>query len=148
MDSFGASITFDQRLYEADCICSIAYSRANQEIGILTEFECTRIVDGLQTILSEWANKSFEVKPTDEDIHSANERRLGELIGTSIAGKLHTGRSRNDQIATDMRYWLRSECVVILNHLYKLIAIVTERAEREIDVIMPGYTHLQVNKII
>lgn len=143
MDSFGASISFDRRLYEADIICSKAYCKAICKVDIITEAECVQIVGGLENILTEWNNKHFIVKPDDEDIHSANERRLGELIGT-LSGKLHTGRSRNDQVATDMRLWLRNETTAIVNHLIKLISVVVRRAENELDVIMPGYTHLQV----
>ncbi|KAG4067451.1 hypothetical protein HA402_009688 [Bradysia odoriphaga] len=142
MDSFGESISFDQRLYEADIIASKAYCKAICKIGIITETECAQIIDGLETILTEWNSKTFVVKPDDEDIHSANERRLGELIGT-ISGKLHTGRSRNDQVATDLRLWLRIEATAILNHLTELISVVVRRAENEVDVIMPGYTHMQ-----
>lgn len=143
MESFGASIHFDHRLYAADCMGSIAYSKALSKINILTEEESAQIIGGLESILSEWNDKSFEIKPQDEDIHSANERRLGELIG-SVAGKLHTGRSRNDQVATDMRIWLRNEARGILKYLTDLVSVVICRAEKEVDVMMPGYTHLQV----
>jgi argininosuccinate lyase len=80
---------------------------------------------------------------SDEDIHTANERRLGELIGTAIAGKLHTGRSRNDQVATDVRLWLRSELSTLRSHTRKLIEIGVDRARNESEILMPGYTHLQ-----
>lgn len=143
MNSFGSSISFDQRLYSADCIGSIAYCKALSKIGILTEDECVQIIGGLETVQSEWKNKSFEIKPEDEDIHSANERRLGELIG-SVSGKLHTGRSRNDQVATDMRIWLRDEATTILKYLKDLLSVLVCRAEKEVDAILPGYTHLQV----
>jgi argininosuccinate lyase len=76
-------------------------------------------------------------------IHTANERRLGEIIGTNVAGKLHTGRSRNDQIATDMRMWLRDELNLIEEHLIDLLKVIAQRAEQDIDYIMPSYTHLQ-----
>src|ERR1700722_18632212 len=76
-------------------------------------------------------------------IHTANERRLGEVIGQHIAGKLHTGRSRNDQVATDMRMWLRDELTVVEEYLVDLLRAIAERAEREIDYVMPSYTHLQ-----
>lgn len=143
MASFGSSISFDQRLYAADCIGSIAYCKGLSKIGIVTEEECVQIIDGLETVQSEWNNKSFEIKPADEDIHSANERRLGELIG-SVSGKLHTGRSRNDQVATDMRIWLRTEATSLSQYLKDLLSVVVCRAEKEIDAILPGYTHLQV----
>lgn len=92
--------------------------------------------------MDEWQGNKFEIKPGDEDIHTANERRLGEIIGP-LAGKLHTGRSRNDQVATDMRLWLRDEASAILAHLKELISVTVARAEKEIDVLLPGYTHLQ-----
>lgn len=83
------------------------------------------------------------MQPDDEDIHTANERRLSELIGP-LGGKLHTGRSRNDQVATDMRLWLLDEARKIENVLKGLIRVVAERADKEKDVLIPGYTHLQV----
>jgi argininosuccinate lyase len=85
----------------------------------------------------------FQIKPEDEDIHTANERRLSELIG-SIGGKLHTGRSRNDQVATDMRLWLLKEVKDILAALKGTIRVLVERADNEKDLLLPGYTHLQV----
>lgn len=85
----------------------------------------------------------FLVQPDDEDIHTANERRLSELIGP-LGGKLHTGRSRNDQVATDMRLWLLGEVKVIEESLKALIRVIVERADKEKDILMPGYTHLQV----
>lgn len=144
MQSFGASISFDRRLYASDCIGSIAYSKALRKIGILTDEECAQIIGGLETILAEWNNKTFELKSDDEDIHSANERRLSELIG-SVSGKLHTGRSRNDQVATDLRIWLRTEAAALLKYLKYLISVVVSRAEKEVDVLVPGYTHLKVS---
>lgn len=85
----------------------------------------------------------FVPKPGDEDIHTANERRLGEIIG-SAAGKLHTGRSRNDQVATDMRLWLLDEIQDVTEALKGLIRVLVERADKEKDILLPGYTHLQV----
>ena len=84
------------------------------------------------------------MQPDDEDIHTANERRLSELIGPAIGGKLHTGRSRNDQVATDMRLWLMDEVGEIEDALKGVITIITERADNEKQILMPGYTHLQV----
>jgi argininosuccinate lyase len=83
------------------------------------------------------------VKEDDEDIHTANERRLSELIGP-LGGKLHTGRSRNDQVATDMRLWLLGEVKDVEANLKGLIRVMVERADKEVDILMPGYTHLQV----
>ena len=85
----------------------------------------------------------FQVHVDDEDVHTANERRLSELVG-AIGGKLHTGRSRNDQVATDVRLWLLDEAGKIGNDLKGLIRVIVERADQEKDILMPGYTHLQV----
>lgn len=142
MDAFNASIHFDRRMYAADCIGSIAYAKALAKNNIISESERDQLIQGLQSVMAEWESGQFTIKAGDEDIHTANERRLGELIG-SVAGKLHTGRSRNDQVATDMRLWLRDEASKVLAHVKELIAVAVSRAEKEIDVIMPGYTHLQ-----
>lgn len=83
------------------------------------------------------------MQPDDEDIHTANERRLSELIGP-LGGKLHTGRSRNDQVATDMRLWLLDEVKDVQAALTELIGVMVGRADKEKDILMPGYTHLQV----
>ncbi|KAI7872384.1 argininosuccinate lyase [Spinellus fusiger] len=142
MDAFNASIHFDKRMYAADVIGSMAYSKALCKNNIITEEERDSLLKGLEKVLEEWDSGQFVLKEGDEDIHTANERRLGEIIG-SVAGKLHTGRSRNDQVATDMRLWLREEASKLLGHLKELIAVVVSRADREVDVLMPGYTHLQ-----
>ncbi|KAJ8654237.1 argininosuccinate lyase [Lichtheimia ornata] len=142
MDAFNASIHFDKRMYAADLVGSMAYSKALAKNNIITEEERDTLVKGLQQVMDEWQANKFEIKAGDEDIHTANERRLGEIIGP-LAGKLHTGRSRNDQVATDMRLWLRDEASALLAHLKELIAVTVARAEKEIDALLPGYTHLQ-----
>ncbi|OZJ03336.1 putative argininosuccinate lyase [Bifiguratus adelaidae] len=142
MEEFNASISYDCKMYDADCIGSMAYAKALAKAGIITQEEADTLVDGLGKVQQEWANKTFKLAPGDEDIHTANERRLGELVG-SVAGKLHTGRSRNDQVATDMRMWTREEVSKISAILKELIAVCVKRAENEVDVLMPGYTHLQ-----
>lgn len=144
MVSYNESIYFDRAIYAQDIRGSIAYARANSKIGILTQEEFQAIEKGFGEVLSEWENGKFEIKPgVDEDIHTANERRLGEIIGTQIAGKLHTGRSRNDQVGTGMRLWLRDQLREIEQHLISLLRVTTSRAQSEISVLMPGYTHLQ-----
>ncbi|HIC88600.1 MAG TPA: argininosuccinate lyase [Anaerolineae bacterium] len=143
MEQFNASISFDQRMWAEDVFASMAYARALAEAGLISQEEHSQIVGGLATIADEWDEGKFQIQPGDEDIHTANERRLGELIGPETAGKLHTGRSRNDQVATDMRYWLRDRIPHFQNALEMLIRVTTDRAEREMDVLMPGYTHLQ-----
>ncbi|RIK35391.1 MAG: argininosuccinate lyase [Chloroflexi bacterium] len=142
MEQFNASIGFDQRLWQADIQGSQAYGRALARAGLLTPAEAEQIVEGLAQVAQEWAAGSFVVQPGDEDIHTANERRLTELIGP-VAGKLHTGRSRNDQIATDVRLWLRAQAGYLRGHLRQLISVAVGRAADEIDLLMPGYTHLQ-----
>lgn len=97
---------------------AIAFARANKKGGIITEDEFNKIEKGLQAVMKEWDNDSFVIVPgVDEDIHTANERRLGEIIGKDVAGKLHTGRSRNEQVACDMRMWLRDELRKIEGHI-------------------------------
>ena len=106
MEQFNASISFDRRLWAADMRGSQAYARALALAGILTPAEAAQIVAGLEQVAAEWDQGAFVLQAGDEDIHTANERRLTELIGP-LGGKLHTGRSRNDQVATDVRLWLR-----------------------------------------
>ncbi|KAI9770737.1 MAG: argininosuccinate lyase [Geoglossum simile] len=144
MMAYNESLRFDRAFFAQDIAGSIAFARANIATGILTQDEFTTIEKGLNQVRDEWQGGTFEVKPSiDEDIHTANERRLAEIIGKEIAGKLHTGRSRNDQVATDLRLWLRKELQDIENHLVDLLRVIAERAEQDIEYIMPGYTHLQ-----
>jgi argininosuccinate lyase len=144
MTAFNESLPYDRALHTADITGSKAYAQALLKSGIITERECSEICRGLDLVEQEWLENKFIAQINDEDIHTANERRLGELIGSKIAGKLHTGRSRNDQVATDMRIWLRIEGKKLLVILKELISVMVDRAENEIDVLMPGYTHLQV----
>ena len=142
MEAFNASISFDKRMWRADITGSQAYARALARSGIITGDEAEALVTGLARVADEWAAGHFELRPGDEDIHTANERRMTELLG-DVAGKLHTGRSRNDQVATDTRLWLLGEIVELRRHLHDLIRTAVERAGAEIDLLMPGYTHLQ-----
>ncbi|KAG9242610.1 argininosuccinate lyase-like protein [Calycina marina] len=144
MVSYNESIYYDRAFHSQDILGSIAWARANHKGGILTESEFSAIESGLKKVEVEWAEGTFKIVPgVDEDIHTANERRLGEIIGKDIAGKLHTGRSRNEQIATDMRLWLRDELRTIESFLVDFLKVIAARAEKEIDFVMPGYTHLQ-----
>lgn len=142
MEKFNASIHFDRKLWKVDLEGSKAYAKALQQKGLLTQDELAQMTAGLDQVGDEWASGKFGLQASDEDIHTANERRLSEIIG-GLAGKLHTGRSRNDQVATDMRMWLRDEAELLLIHLKELIRVAADRAEKELDVLMPGYTHLQ-----
>ncbi|KAF1355256.1 L-Aspartase-like protein [Delphinella strobiligena] len=144
MVSYNESIYYDRAFYAQDIRGSIAWARANKQRGILTDHEFSEIEGGLKAVEEEWRTDKFVIKPgVDEDIHTANERRLGEIIGTNIAGKLHTGRSRNEQVATDMRLWLREQLENIEAFLVDFLKVTASRAEQEIEHVMPGYTHLQ-----
>ncbi|WVW82168.1 argininosuccinate lyase [Kwoniella bestiolae CBS 10118] len=143
MHEFNQSLKYDKRMYAADVKGSIAFSKALLKAGIVNEHEQKEIERGLKTVEGEWAEGKFAVQADDEDIHTANERRLSEIIGKDIGGKLHTGRSRNDQVATDMRIWLMEESTQVEQYLKDLLNVMVSRAEKEVDAIMPGYTHLQ-----
>ncbi|KAK3346934.1 L-Aspartase-like protein [Lasiosphaeria hispida] len=144
MVQYNESIYFDKILYKQDILGSIAFARANAKSGIISQDEFKKLEEGLLAVQKEWEAGTFVIVPgVDEDIHTANERRLGEMIGKDVAGKLHTGRSRNEQIATDMRMWLRDELRTIEEHLRAFLSVIAARAEKEIEFIMPGYTHLQ-----
>ncbi|TCD60532.1 argininosuccinate lyase [Steccherinum ochraceum] len=142
MHEFNQSLRYDKRMYAVDIAGSIAYAKALTLIGILTKDEENKIVEGLKTVEKEWETGVFSIQPDDEDIHTANERRLSEIIG-KLGGKLHTGRSRNDQVATDMRLWLLDEVKHVTEGLSGLIRVMVERADKEKDILLPGYTHLQ-----
>ncbi len=139
---FNDSLPFDRRLWLEDIFGSMAYANATAAAGLLTADERDALLAGLEQVAEEWRSGQCQVAPGDEDIHTAVERRLGELIGP-LAGKLHTGRSRNDQVATDLRWWLRNRVDELDRLLVELLRVAVERAAAEIDVLMPGYTHLQ-----
>lgn len=142
LQSFSESISFDWRLWPHDIEGSIAHSAALQEAGLITAEERKQIVDGLRQIGSEIAEGKFPFRIELEDIHMNIESELTKRIGAAGA-KLHTARSRNDQIATDIRLYLRSECDALSALLRKLQLELVAFAEREQEVIIPGYTHLQ-----
>ncbi|XP_056140927.1 argininosuccinate lyase isoform X2 [Lampris incognitus] len=142
MEKFNASIAYDQRIWDADIRGSKAYVKALEKAQLVTTEEMNGILQGMDQISEEWSKGMFVIKPGDEDIHTANERRLKELIGEP-AGKLHTGRSRNDQVVTDMRLWLRDAISTVKDDALQLISTMVERAAAEIDVLFPGYTHMQ-----
>ncbi|MBO9371242.1 MAG: argininosuccinate lyase [Chloroflexi bacterium] len=142
MEAFNASIGFDHRLWAADIRGSIAYARALARAGLISPDERERLVQGLEAVAQEFAAGEFVFLPTDEDIHTAVERRLREHVGP-VADKLHTGRSRNDQVATDLRLYLMDEIPPLRQHLTDLQEAILTQAERHLDIIMPGYTHLQ-----
>ena len=170
--ALNASISFDIRMADQDVRGSIAWAEAIYKAGILDEAEHALIQAGLLQIKEEFLSQTFTVSPDDEDIHSAVERRLGEIIG-ALSGKLHTGRSRNDQVATDFRLWMLDHIPALDAALVDLQSALVERAEKAFTpipafprrgkeqvlppsggdvrrteggtgaIIMPGYTHLQ-----
>lgn len=143
VEAFTASIDFDQRLYRQDIAGSIAHARMLARCGIITTREADDIVAGLEGILAEIEAGEFSWSVALEDIHMNIEARLIERIGET-GKKLHTGRSRNDQVATDLRLYLRDEIDVLGSALQRLQSALVDLAEREADTIMPGFTHLQV----
>ncbi len=136
------SLPFDQRLAAQDVRGSIAWAGGLLKAGVLSEAEHAAIVQGLNTIAEEFAQNAFTFQESDEDIHTAVERRLGELIGAA-AGKLHTGRSRNDQVATDFRLWMLEALEQLNSALCILQSALLSLAEKHVETLMPGYTHLQ-----
>jgi len=143
VEEFTASIDFDKRLYRQDIRGSIAHARMLGRQGIIPEADVDAIVAGLDDILSRIEAGEFDFSVSLEDIHMNIEARLSAAIGE--AGKrLHTGRSRNDQVALDIRLYLRDEIGEVIAYLEKLIESLLCQAERNLGVIMPGYTHLQV----
>ncbi len=136
------SISFDIRLWGADIRGSVAYAAALAEAGILTHDESAQLIQGLQQVYLEFEHNTFAVQPADEDIHTAVERRLKELLG-DVAGKLHTGRSRNDQVATDLRLHALDEIAQLQAHLISLQETLLTRAEVHGQTLLPGFTHLQ-----
>jgi argininosuccinate lyase len=143
VEIFTASVDFDQRMALQDIQGSLAHAQMLCKIGVLSEQELQDIQSGLNTIQNEIEQGQFVWSIQQEDVHMNIEARLTDLIG--IAGKkLHTGRSRNDQVATDIRLYLRHEIGQIRNQLLRLQTGILNLAEQEADTIMPGFTHLQV----
>jgi len=140
--ALNASLGFDRRLALQDVRGSLAWVLALEKAGVFTHEESTQICAGLSTIQCEFERQEFDFKESDEDIHTSVERRLGELIGPA-AGKLHTGRSRNDQVATDLRLWLLEAIQNLDTALLGLQTVLVERAEADLEILLPGYTHLQ-----
>ena len=140
---YTASVDFDRRLAAADIACSLAHARMLTAVGVVTKDDLTAIERGMETISSEIARGEFPWSIDLEDVHFNIEHRLTAIVGD--AGKrLHTGRSRNDQVATDLRLWLRGEIDALLHALAALRRGLIDLAERHAATIMPGYTHLQV----
>ena len=140
--AFQASIGFDKRLYREDIAGSIAHAAMLSAQGILSEVEGTQIINGLREILAELETGQAELSEADEDIHMNIERLLTRKIG-DVGKKLHTGRSRNDQVSTDMRLFMMKTCDDTVSRLVELCTVLVELAEQHVHTIMSGYTHLQ-----
>ena len=142
IEKFNASINFDKTLIEEDLECSIAHAKMLGKTQVLSPEETLKIIQGLETIKIEFLEGTFSPGPPFEDIHYCIEDKLIKLIG-EIGKKLHTGRSRNDQVGTDIRLWLRKQ----IDHLDKLIVdlqkALFEVAKANIYTLIPGYTHMQ-----
>jgi len=142
MERFSASVDVDGALFREDVRGSIAHARMLARAGIVSDAEAGQLVKGLEQVVHELESGALALDPALEDVHTNVERRLYELVGP-VAGKLHTGRSRNDQVATDLLLWLRARARELRGALAELREALVERAGREVDVVLPGYTHLQ-----
>jgi len=142
VEAFSGSVGFDRRLYAQDIQGSVAHSKTLERAGVLTRGETRTIVRGLASVKAELDRGRFRFLSSDEDIHMAIERRLTELIGP-LGGKLHTGRSRNDQVALDIRLYLREQIDQLVEQLREFQRVLLAKAKANHTVAMPGYTHLQ-----
>src|SRR3954453_6193798 len=140
--AINTSIGFDYRLAPHDLDQSTAHARMLARVGILSDDELAQLERGLEEVRAEIADGRFAVKDDDEDIHMAVERRLTEIVGP-VGGKLHTARSRNDQVATDVALFVHERAHVARQMLCQLMTLLADRAEEHVDWSMPGYTHLQ-----
>ena len=141
-DDFNSSISFDSRMFKQDIEGSIAHAFMLAKQGIISENEKAVLVDGLSSILDDLSSGKLKIDETAEDIHMFVEQVLTERVGET-GKKLHTARSRNDQVALDFRMYVRDEVKNIISKIKSLISSITEQAECNYNVIMPGYTHLQ-----
>jgi len=140
--AFTESLSFDQRLWPDDIEGSRAHVRGLARSGIISDLERDQVLAALDTVAAELGAGTFVFAPSDEDIHTAVERRVTELAGAAGA-KLHTGRSRNDQSATDVRLWCKRELMVVARRVVDLQVVLLQRADAAGEVYLPGYTHLQ-----
>jgi argininosuccinate lyase len=142
VEAFTESVSFDWRLWPYDIEGSIAHARMLGHTGIIAKAEAAKIVKGLKAVAIDIERGKLRFKATLEDVHMNIEAALTKKIGP-VGGKLHTARSRNDQVALDLRLYLRAETKAIIGHISELQAVLLEQAEANADAVMPGYTHLQ-----
>ena len=143
MQRINASISFDRRLWREDIAASKAHASMLRDQGIISEGDAAAILEGLDQIGAEYERDGVPERVELEDIHMTVEHRLAELIGAA-AGRLHTARSRNDQVATDFRLWVRGACNEAIDAIRSLQGVLVGRAEEHAESVMPGFTHLQV----
>ena len=143
MTRINASIGFDKRLWREDIAASKAHAEMLRDQRIIGEADAAAILEGLDRIAAEYERDGVPERAELEDIHMTVEHRLGDLIGAA-AGRLHTARSRNDQVATDFKLWVRSACDEAVDAIRNLQRVLVGRAEEVADTVMPGFTHLQV----
>ena len=143
MLEMNSSIEFDSRLYAEDINASIAHAKMLAKQKIISPKESQKIVSGLKKIKVEFEKGTFNLDPLLEDIHMNIESNLQKKIG-NVAKKLHTGRSRNDQVATDMRLYMRSQCQEIIKKITIIQKELSKKASKYYDLVMPGYTHMQI----
>ncbi|HXB36702.1 MAG TPA: lyase family protein, partial [Acidimicrobiales bacterium] len=139
---FTVSLGFDQELARDDLTGSRAHVKGLGKAGIITDSEVSALIDALDIVEEEIADGQFTFAPGDEDIHTAIERRVTEVAG-EVGAKLHTGRSRNDQIATDLRLWCRRTLIAVAEQIMAFQEVLAQRAREAGDVYLPGYTHMQ-----
>ncbi|MFV0481561.1 MAG: argininosuccinate lyase [Campylobacteraceae bacterium] len=143
LNIFNASLPFDKKLYAEDIKGSIAHATMLGSRGILTKDEVKKIVDGLKVVKDEIENGKFVFDISDEDIHMAVEKRLSEIIGNETGGRLHTARSRNDQVALDFRLYVQKNTLELSLHLKELIKTLLDISKEHTTTLLPGMTHLQ-----
>ncbi|MGN0584491.1 MAG: lyase family protein, partial [Ruminococcus sp.] len=142
VNAFNSSIAFDARMYKHDIQGSIAHATMLGKCGIITEEDSRIIIKGLGEILEDIESGKLEFDPTAEDIHMFIEAELTKRYG-DVGKRLHTSRSRNDQVALDLRLYLRDEIAEIREMVHKLCEVLIALAEKNTETVMPGYTHLQ-----
>lgn len=142
MQALNTSVAVDCRLWREDIQGSIAHARGLAKAGVISEAEANTLQAGLEQVSQEIEGGTLVWDPKKEDVHMNIEARLTEIVG-AVGGKLHTGRSRNDQVATDLRLWVRAQALEITQDITQLAQVLLNRATGEIDTLMPAYTHLQ-----
>ena len=138
----GSSISTDKRLYEQDIAASIVHTKMLVKQKIISPKEGSKIINGLKRIKSQIDKETFKFQEKFEDIHLNIEKKLFELIGPS-AGFLHTARSRNDQVVTDFKLWVKDSSLILIKELNSLMKNIVSKADKNVNTVMPGFTHLK-----